>query len=149
MASLLENLRLGGAKEPTEIEKVEANLLQAENEMMQKLTQLGQMFFMENRENTELDPKYAALVGEIVKLDENRKSFYTHKLRVEGNMMCANCGQIIPYGSVYCSHCGKRADVKDENASEAQPVRICPKCGTKMADSNAKFCVECGTPVEE
>lgn len=99
--------------EPTEIERVMANMNQVEMEMQNKLTQLGQIFYKNNLNSEKLEECYRTIIEDVKKLDENRKGFYTHKLRLEGNMMCVNCGEIIPYGSVYCSHCGKHADVKE------------------------------------
>lgn len=100
--------------EQGEIKRVTANMAQTEMQIQQKFTQIGQLFYMNNVNKEGVEQQYADLIEEIRKLDENRKGFYEHKLRLEGNMMCVNCGEIIPYGSVYCSQCGKRADRKEE-----------------------------------
>jgi len=154
MATLFENI--GGAfkHEPTELERVEANIAQVEAEMKQRMMQLGQMFYRDyqNRENVEAD--YKVIMDMIGKLDENRKGFYNHKLRLEGNMVCVNCGQIIPYGSVFCANCGKRADVKEDGAkdeiqTDGMPEeKVCSKCNTVFKNPEAKFCAVCGTPIE-
>lgn len=105
MANFMDKLKAPlniGHQEPTEIERVQ-----------QKFTQLGSMFYRDNMNNDNLEESYKEVIELVKKLDENRKSFYAHKLRLEGNMMCMNCGEIIPYGSVYCSKCGKRANEKE------------------------------------
>ena len=41
--------------------------------------------------------------------------------------MCANCGAVIPYGSIFCNICGKKASEKQksEGIVEGDKVRIC------------------------
>lgn len=107
----------GMARQPqelSEIERVVENMVQIEAQIQSKFTQLGQCYYMEHQNQDDLEEQYQRTIEEIRKLDENRRGFYAHKLRLEGNMMCVNCGEIIPYGSVYCSKCGKRADRKEE-----------------------------------
>ncbi len=116
MANFMDKLKAPlniGHQEPTEIERVQQNMIQIEAEIQQKFTQLGSMFYRDNMNNDNLEESYKEVIELVKKLDENRKSFYAHKLRLEGNMMCMNCGEIIPYGSVYCSKCGKRANEKE------------------------------------
>lgn len=110
MAGVLD--MFGGVKkhEPTEIERIEQNMAQIDVNIQNTFRQIGFMFYRENNENAQVEEKYGNLIEMIKKLEQNRKSFYANKLRLEGNMMCANCGEIIPYGSVYCSKCGGLAD---------------------------------------
>ena len=117
MKQSYEDAMQGIAKQPqelAEIKRVAENMAQVEAQIQQKFTQIGQLFYMNNVNEQGVEGQYSELIDEIRKLDENRKGFYAHKLRLEGNMMCINCGEIIPYGSVYCSKCGKRADQKQE-----------------------------------
>ena len=99
--------------ELTEVERVEQNMAQIELEIQQKFTQLGTMFYRDYSNKDDLGENYQEMIEQIKKLDENRKGFYAHKMRLEGNMMCLNCGEIIPNGSVYCAKCGKKADEKE------------------------------------
>ena len=101
-------------QEMSEIDRVIENMNQVEVQIQQKFIEIGQYFYMDHLDSEKLEGRYKELVETVKKLDENRKGFYAHKLRLEGNMMCVNCGEIIPYGSVYCSQCGKRADQKEE-----------------------------------
>ena len=116
MANFIDKMRqtIHQPHEMSEIERVIENMSQIEVQIQQKFTEIGQYFYMTHTDSEELDDKYKELVEAVRKLDENRKSFYSHKLRLEGNMKCVNCGEIIPYGSIYCSVCGKRADQKEE-----------------------------------
>lgn len=140
-------------KEPTEMERAIESLNVAEKNLQDKIYQLGQMFYMENKDNKDIDPKYLTMIDLITKLDENRKGFYQNKLRLEGQMMCANCGGIIPYGSVYCSLCGKSATVKEAGSDTAAPFvpptvsKVCPKCGAEVEDG-CLFCTSCGTKID-
>lgn len=104
---------ISGHQEPTEIMRVQQNMAQAEAEIQNKFTMLGSMFYRDNLSNDTLEEKYQEIMEQIKKLDQNRKGFYAHKLRLEGNMMCVNCGEIIPCGSVYCIKCGKKANEKE------------------------------------
>lgn len=138
-----------GAKEPTEMERVKENIAKAESEIQQKIFQLGQMYYEENKNNSEIDEKYFTIVDLINKLDQNRKGFYKNKLRLEGHMMCENCGSVIPYGSMYCSICGKKADEKQENVdtAESEGELKCKQCGMAL-EEGSRFCVSCGAKVE-
>ena len=65
-------------------------------------------------------------------------------------MMCANCGAEISYGSVYCSVCGRRADIKEGGEvsapGQAASGKKCVNCGAVL-EEGAMFCTGCGTPV--
>lgn len=136
-------------KEPTEMDRVMENIAQVESEIQQKIFQLGQMYYEENKNNCEMEEKYFAIVDLINKLDFNRKGFYKNKLRLEGQMMCENCGSVIPYGSMYCSICGQKADEKQENAGTVVNVEAvkCKQCGMVL-EEGSRFCVSCGAKVE-
>lgn len=136
------------AKEPTEMERVMENIAQVEAEIQQRIYQIGQMYYDENKENSQIEEKYHAMVDLINKLDMNRKGFYKQKLRLEGQMMCENCGSIIPYGSMYCNNCGQRADEKQEGGPvQVNPSAVlCPSCGKEL-EAGSLFCVYCGTKI--
>lgn len=136
------------AKEPTEMERVMENIAQVEAEIQQRIYQIGQMYYDENKENSQIEEKYHAMVDLINKLDMNRKGFYKQKLRLEGQMMCENCGSIIPYGSMYCNNCGQRADEKQEGGpAQVNPSAVlCPSCGKEL-EAGSLFCVYCGTKI--
>lgn len=94
----------------------------------------------------DMDRKYRNMLDFIYKLDLNKEGFYKNKLRLKGQMKCENCGALIPYGSMFCSVCGKRADEKQEKTSDdvsPSPVIKCAKCGA-ILDENALFCMVCG-----
>ena len=107
--------------------------------------QLGQLFYEENKANENVDSKYYSLVDTIAKLELNRIGFYKNKLRLQGQMMCENCGTVIPYGSIFCNSCGKRADEREAGNSSAAvgSGRKCAKCGAPM-EEDSLFCVSCG-----
>lgn len=139
---------LNTKKEPTEMERVTENIAQVETEIQQKVYQLGQMYFEEHKEDEDTGSRYYSLVDAISKLELNRMGFYKNKLRLQGQMMCENCGSVIPYGSVFCSSCGKKADEKQEGgAFEAAAGRRCAVCGAAL-ETDSLFCASCGTKVE-
>ncbi|MCM1386626.1 MAG: zinc ribbon domain-containing protein [Bacillus sp. (in: Bacteria)] len=138
-------------KEPTEMERIQENIAQAEMEIQQRIFQLGQMYYEDNKEKESgsIEEKYYTIIDLIQKLDLNRMGFYKNKLRLEGQMICENCGSVISYGSVYCNICGKKADEKQEGepAKMTAAMRKCAACGAEL-DDNSIFCEACGTKVE-
>lgn len=89
-----------------ELEQAKRNLAQAENELQQKLLQLGQMYYVAHKDDTDT-AEFSDVVSMVKKLDSNRISFYQNYLRLQGNMMCIHCEAVIPYGSCFCNVCGK------------------------------------------
>lgn len=144
---------LNTKKAPTEMDRVMENIAQVENELQQRIFQLGQMYYEDNKNNSNIiEEKYFAQVDLINKLSMNRKGFYKNKLRLEGNMMCENCGAIIPYGSMFCNVCGGKLDEKQEAAApvvNSNPNEAkCKKCGA-LLEEDSLFCTVCGTKVDE
>lgn len=138
---LFENV-LGGTKEPTEMDMVMENITRTEEELQQKIFQLGQMFFEDHKNDNNSSDRYYGLIDQLNKLEQNRKGFYKNKLRLEGKMICENCGAVIPYGSIFCASCGKKADEKQEKTD----VLKCAKCGAEL-EAGSQFCVSCGAKV--
>ncbi len=145
---------LNNKKEPTELDRVMENITRIEAEMNQKIFQLGQMYYEDNKNkaNGDVEDKYFAIIDSVNKMGQNRIGFYKNKLRLEGMMMCENCGATIPYGSIYCNICGSKADEKQGgetvNAVPAgQEVLKCKNCGAVL-EAGSLFCVSCGTKVE-
>lgn len=136
-------------REPSEMSMVLENITRVDGEIQQKIFQLGQVYYENNKDNQTLEGQYFALVDSVKKLEENRKGFYKNKLRLEGQMMCENCGAIISYGSVYCSVCGKKADEKSEDLGELAKLETakCKGCGAAL-EKGSLFCASCGKKVE-
>lgn len=130
-----------------EMRQIIENIAKVEGEIQEKIFQLGQMYYEKNKDNKEIESDFRAQLELISKLDENRKSFFMNKLRLEGKMMCANCGTVIPYGSIFCNNCGKRADEKQEGKDmPAGATKICAVCGAEL-DEECLFCEKCGNRI--
>lgn len=54
-------------------------------------------------------------------------------------MICPKCNKEIEEGSIFCTECGSKIEVKEE-------VFYCEECGNKLKKGSA-FCTECGTKV--
>ena len=54
-------------------------------------------------------------------------------------MICPKCNKKIEDGSIFCTECGSKIEVKEE-------VFYCEECGNKLKKGSA-FCTECGTKV--
>lgn len=139
-------------KEATEMDRVMENIAQSEAEIQQRIFQLGQLYYEDNKEKEKgnIEEKYFTLIDLINKLDLNRKGFFKTKLRLEGQMLCENCGSVISYGSVYCNVCGKKADEKQEDedvTSMDDSGKRCSACGASL-EEDSLFCTSCGAKVE-
>lgn len=98
-----------GKKQSAELKTINENLEKAERILEDNIYQLGQMFYMDNCDRSDVDDRYKEKIELITRLEANRKSIYQSKLRQEGKMICESCGAEIPYGSIFCSSCGKPA----------------------------------------
>lgn len=139
-------------KEATEMDRVMENIAQSEAEIQQRIFQLGQLYYEDHKgkEKGDIEEKYFTLIDLINKLDLNRKGFFKNKLRLEGQMLCENCGSVISYGSVYCNVCGKKADERQEDeaaASMDDSGKRCSACGASL-EEDSLFCTSCGAKVE-
>lgn len=146
---------LNKTKEPTEMERVDANIAAVQAEIQQRFFQLGQMYYEEHKADENTGDKYWAIVDTITKLEHNRIGFQKNKLRLQGQMLCENCGATIPYGSIFCNVCGKKADEKQEGGAAAPvpapvaeaPGKRCATCGAAM-EEDSMFCTSCGAKAE-
>lgn len=138
-------------RESAEMSMVMDSIAKTENDIQQKIFQLGKMYYAENKNKDaeSIGQKYYDAIDFIRKLEENRKGFYKNKLRLEGQMQCENCGSIISYGSVFCSVCGKKADEKSEDdgivSAGAENLK-CRNCGAVL-EAGSLFCSACGEKV--
>lgn len=139
---ILDNI-LNTSKGSTEMDMVMQNIARTEQEMQQRIYSLGQRFFEDHKNDDDPSDRYYGMIDQINKLDQNRKGFQKHKLRLEGKMICENCGAVIPYGSIYCSSCGKKADEKQVDANAIK----CSKCGAEV-EAGSQFCTSCGEKVQ-
>lgn len=98
-----------GKKESAEVKQIRESLEQAERLLQDKIYQLGQAYYMDNCDKSGVEPKYREMMDIITRIEANRKGFEQEKLRLEGLMTCGSCGNVIPFGSVYCSICGRPA----------------------------------------
>lgn len=154
-------MKLFAGKEISEMDRVTENIMQVEEEIHQKIFQLGQIYYNDHKDNNYGDEKYFPIIDLLNKLDQNRNGFYKNKLRLEGKMMCVNCRAVIPYGSMFCNICGKKADEKqdgtDISAPQMDPIgagamaapeqnaaeQRCMNCGA-ILEADSVFCTSCG-----
>lgn len=61
----------------------------------------------------------------------------------EKKQICTQCGAEIEYGSAFCTSCGARFVVQNENDGD---FKFCISCGAKIPKT-AGFCTECGNKV--
>lgn len=142
----MKNIFATTSKESPEMSQAKANLEDAETALRESIFRLGQTYYKENRTNAGCE--YAELVTLIGRQEENRRGFYQNVLRLEGKMMCENCGEIIPFGSAYCSACGNRPNAKPETSGAPDTAVIkCKICGATV-EQGSIFCPSCGNKMK-
>ena len=80
----LGNLKgnLGTQRESPEIRMTLENIARADGEIQEKIFQLGQKYYEENKnkETGELSQPYASIIDAVKKLEENWKGFFKNKV---------------------------------------------------------------------
>ena len=140
---------LGVGKKNVPLEKARQNMLFMEQQFQNLCRSLGLLVYEKSEQGEENTPAYQELLHKIKRTKANHESFYANWLQLQGLMRCANCYKEIPYGSVFCSNCGKKAGVREGEESNAGAVVMaekehCQNCGAEM-EADAAFCTSCGT----
>ncbi|MBN2074465.1 MAG: zinc ribbon domain-containing protein [Dehalococcoidales bacterium] len=70
-------------------------------------------------------------------------------IKLNGDIVCPNCGERNAKGLLFCVHCGKALAAPVETAD--RPIgpdsMVCPNCNTQNA-KGMKFCIHCGKPLK-
>ncbi len=133
-------------KVPAELQRAMNALNQVEEELRQQIFRLGQICYGQMKDSDSVPEPYVEAVGMMRQLEAKRKDAFKNKLRLEGKVMCENCGAELPVGSVFCSLCGKRLEEQAQPAPAA-PRNVCPNCGQAVS-GDSKFCVNCGQKLQ-
>ena len=100
---------------PAELKKVDDCIAQVEAQKKDSIFRLGESFYNANKDNKELGEVFLSQVELLNKLEYNRRVWLNRKMKMQGMRVCENCGNILPYDSVFCNKCGnKLAAVAEE-----------------------------------
>ncbi len=58
-------------------------------------------------------------------------------------MICNKCGQPVPDGDRFCTHCGNDLEIQREETAALASKPTCPHCGAPMNEGDL-FCMTCG-----
>lgn len=76
--------------------------------------QLGEAFYQANKDNDEVEEAYREQVDTINKLEYNRMIWLNRKLKLQGMRSCENCGNTLPFESLFCNKCGVKLEAVAE-----------------------------------
>lgn len=143
---ILDNF--SGAKKNVPLEQARVNMLQTEEQFKLLCLELGNFVFQKSERGEEVSADYLPLISKIRQAKANQESFRANWLQLQGLMECKNCNRQIPFGSVFCSNCGKKANEAEMDSgamqTEYQYKDKCMSCGVEL-EEDATFCTNCGT----
>lgn len=146
------------AIEATEKDRLGNCMRLDEMAIQEKMSEIGRLFYEKNKECTNLSEEYLELFDSVKKLENSRMEYYQQILCMEGNMLCLNCQAVIPLGSAFCNHCGKKIVVverevctddlaADKNETVQMKKRYCANCNTELGHGEI-FCMKCGAKID-
>lgn len=140
-----------GKNENTPLILAKQNLEMVDMELGRSFNTLGRMAYQMSTEGhgrlSCTVPEYQALVSKLTQIKANREAYYSNFLQLQGLMECQSCGKQIPYGSVFCPQCGKKANEKVEENISPDSTAFCTACGASVSKSMA-FCTSCGNKMK-
>lgn len=124
------------AKELTEQNRLNVEVNKKETRKKECYMALGEMYHRSVKEGTA--PEFSEIIEEIDRLTLEIEELKQELRKVKGVASCPHCHMEIARNSAFCPNCG--GELKREN--------VCRNCGNVLEDG-AKFCVICGTKVNE
>lgn len=103
---------------PADAKRIDANILQVDNQKKNMIYKLGEEFFKANKDNPDLEDPYKMAIDSITKLDYNRKVWINRKMKLQGMRICESCGNVLPYNSAFCNKCGAKLGAVVEDLVE-------------------------------
>lgn len=132
----------------TPLTQAKENIDFMDNQIQHKYLALGRSMYQNYKKGINDLSLYQEDLKRLERDEINRASYYANWLQLQGLMECANCQSKIPFGSVFCSSCGKKASEKSDNGgNKLVSANSCKNCGAEM-EADAMFCTSCGTKKE-
>lgn len=130
----------GTMKDQAEINRLNKEITSAEDKISDLYGQIGFEMYKAYRDKPM--PEIAELVSEIrvlhQKIADNKAAI--HKIKTAD--LCPQCGLKVRPGMAFCSGCGFKLPLQNQNPEPAKPA-FCRFCGTPAIEGMA-FCTKCG-----
>lgn len=127
-------------KDMSDIVKLNSVISETEKRLTQCYMNLGQFYYQSCQEKNIIPEDYKDIFQDISRAQNEILSCRDIIKKIKGIKKCPSCGAEVSSGSVFCSVCGYKFSVDNENPR-------CQRCGA-LLQPDALFCMECGTKVE-
>lgn len=137
------------AKDISELTKLNMAISESETKIVELYSEIGMRIYDAYKENPILEAE-----EQIKQITELQEAIEVCKLQINvlnAGSTCPRCGAKTKPSMVYCSNCGLKLQVDNEeekqNTEQVKPL-FCSKCGAPL-EADTAFCTECGNKVED
>lgn len=166
-------------KDFTEQVKIENEIKNLEKAAQANYEELGRAMYNASRHSSGEAADYEVIMRQIDVILQQIREKKAAKQEIMNRVICPSCGKSVPAGTKFCSYCGapmEQTPVAAAVPAESQvhggerqmggeqmcgaerPMgddkpqmggeRHCPNCG-EVIEPGAKFCVKCGTRIDD
>lgn len=158
-------------KDFTEQVKIENEIKNLEKAAQANYEELGRAMYNASRHSSG-EADYEVIMRQIDGILQQIQEKKAAKQEIMNRVICPSCGKSVPAGTKFCSYCG--APMEQTPVAAAVPAepqmggermcgaerpmgddkpqmggeRHCPNCG-EVIEPGAKFCVKCGTRIDD
>lgn len=161
-------------KDFTEQVKIENEIKNLEKAAQANYEELGRAMYNASRHSSGEAADYEVIMRQIDVILQQIREKKAAKQEIMNRVICPSCGKSVPAGTKFCSYCG--APMEQTPVAAAVPAepqvhggerqmcgderpmgddkpqmggeRHCPNCG-EVIEPGAKFCVKCGTRIDD
>lgn len=166
-------------KDFTEQVKIENEIKNLEKAAQANYEELGRAMYNASRHSSGAAADYEVIMRQIDGILQQVQEKKAAKQEIMNRVICPSCGKSVPAGTKFCSYCGapmeqtpvaaavpaepqvrggERQMDGEQMCGAEQPMgddkpqmggeRHCPNCG-EVIEPGAKFCVKCGTRIDD
>lgn len=166
-------------KDFTEQVKIENEIKNLEKAAQANYEELGRAMYNASRHSSGAAADYEVIMRQIDGILQQIQEKKAAKQEIMNRVICPSCGKSVPAGTKFCSYCGapmeqtpvaaavpaepqvrggERQMDGEQMCGAEQPMgddkpqmggeRHCPNCG-EVIEPGAKFCVKCGTRIDD
>lgn len=159
-------------KDFTEQVKIENEIKNLEKAAQANYEELGRAMYNASRHPSGEAADYEVIMRQIDGILQQIQEKKAAKQEIMNRVICPSCGKSVPAGTKFCSYCGapmeqtpvaaavpaepqvhdgERQMGGEQMCGAEQPMggeRHCPNCG-EVIEPGAKFCVKCGTRIDD
>lgn len=133
-------------KDAAETLKINGLISDEEKRINALFLEIGKAYFEIHADSCE--PRFNDMISGIKEAQSKIEMYSEQVKRLKGIVRCPNCGGEVPYGAPFCSSCGSKMSVENnQNQTFNSNVRRCVQCGAPLSPDVA-FCTNCGHKVE-